>query len=82
MYERMKLVLARRRTSSGLVRDLPAHEAAVCGSIAGGIAAGLTTPLDVCKTRIMLSERGTATTPIVAQAVSDRICSISRYCGY
>lgn len=57
MYERFKLILARRRTESGLVRDLPAVEAAACGSVAGGIAAAVTTPLDVCKTRIMLSGR-------------------------
>lgn len=57
MYERFKLVLARRRTSSTDVRDLPAVEAAACGSVAGGIAAAVTTPLDVCKTRIMLSAR-------------------------
>jgi solute carrier family 25 S-adenosylmethionine transporter 26 len=31
-------------------------QGAVCGSIAGGIAAATTTPLDVIKTRIMLNE--------------------------
>lgn len=33
---------------------LPSYEAAVCGSIAGGTAAAITTPLDVLKTRVML----------------------------
>jgi len=32
-------------------------QGAFCGSIAGGVAAALTTPLDVLKTRIMLNEK-------------------------
>lgn len=53
MYELFKLRLSRAVGR----KPLYAHEAAVCGSVSGGIAAALTTPLDVLKTRVMLDLR-------------------------
>jgi len=50
----------KRRYSGRTKRPIQAHESAICGAIAGGFSAGVTTPLDVAKTRIMLAESGSA----------------------
>jgi solute carrier family 25 (mitochondrial S-adenosylmethionine transporter), member 26 len=52
LYEAMKRWQAKRVGKP----KANAIEAAVCGCISGGLAAGFTTPLDVLKTRIMLSK--------------------------
>ncbi|KAL3472095.1 hypothetical protein BJX99DRAFT_249906 [Aspergillus californicus] len=60
MWEAMKETYAKRRlqvSEGGLPAQVPASTSAMFGSVAGAISAGLTTPLDVIKTRVMLARR-------------------------
>lgn len=52
-------------------KDVGAVESGLYGSVAGGIAAGVTTPLDVLKTRVMLSERRVSVTGMFAKILRE-----------
>ncbi|XP_038666525.1 S-adenosylmethionine mitochondrial carrier protein isoform X3 [Scyliorhinus canicula] len=56
MWEFLKAVWSWKQN-----RVVDSWQAAVCGAFAGTFAAGITTPLDVAKTRIMLAEAGSST---------------------
>ncbi|CAG7919004.1 unnamed protein product [Penicillium olsonii] len=64
MWESMKEAYGKRylrsaETATSVIEtQIPASTSAMFGSVAGAIAAGLTTPLDVIKTRVMLARRG------------------------
>jgi len=51
LYERFKIEWGRYEGE-----DTTSYQAAICGSISGGIAAAITTPLDVIKTRLMIGK--------------------------
>jgi solute carrier family 25 S-adenosylmethionine transporter 26 len=66
MYEYFKREWARRKGSA-----LEPWEGSLCGYVAGGISAGLTTPLDVVKTRLMTGAGGIGIGECLQRIVQD-----------
>lgn len=61
IWEGLKSWSMRRRRAA----DVGAAESALYGSVAGAVAAAVTTPLDVLKTRVMLSSQKTSVAEVV-----------------
>ncbi|PHH65441.1 hypothetical protein CDD81_2545 [Ophiocordyceps australis] len=55
LWEALKAWRRRTRSPHSTASDVSALESALFGSLAGAVAAAITTPLDVVKTRVMLS---------------------------
>ncbi|XP_076468737.1 mitochondrial S-adenosylmethionine carrier protein-like isoform X2 [Babylonia areolata] len=53
--------LFKKMWSEKTKRPIEAWQSSLCGALAGGISAAVTTPLDVAKTRIMLAEKDSRT---------------------
>jgi solute carrier family 25 S-adenosylmethionine transporter 26 len=67
LWEAMKEA-QRRRTGE---KTISALESGLFGSLAGAVAAGVTTPLDVLKTRMMLSREKQKMVPLLVQILKD-----------
>ncbi|QPC71720.1 hypothetical protein HYE68_002472 [Fusarium pseudograminearum] len=67
LWEAMKSWGRRRRDG----REVTAAESALYGSMAGGFSAALTTPLDVLKTRVMLSKESVSVSRIFSQIMRE-----------
>lgn len=68
LWEAMK-AWGRRRRGDG--RDVSAGESALYGSLAGGVAAAATTPLDVLKTRVMLAKERVSVGDVLRRMARD-----------
>ncbi|XP_014467654.1 PREDICTED: S-adenosylmethionine mitochondrial carrier protein homolog [Dinoponera quadriceps] len=67
--------------SSYIEREIYPSESAICGAISGGISAAVTTPLDVAKTRIMLSSKTLLSTELTISNVLYQIYAENGFRG-
>ncbi|KAI1919452.1 S-adenosylmethionine transporter [Ophidiomyces ophidiicola] len=82
MWEGMKGTYASWKHQSDTPAPVSAISSALFGSIAGAISAGLTTPLDVVKTRVMLARRGENGTKVGGVRVRDVVQTIWKEEGF
>ena len=72
LWEGMKAWSRRRRGLAGGGKgDVSAGESALYGSVAGGVSAAATTPLDVLKTRVMLSRERVSVLDVMRRMARD-----------
>ncbi|EWC45423.1 hypothetical protein DRE_00822 [Drechslerella stenobrocha 248] len=72
LWEALKRGVVRWRGGGGRTgRDATAMESAACGSVAGGVAAAMTTPLDVLKTRMMLADKSQTMLSMLSKIVRE-----------
>ncbi|CAK1543663.1 unnamed protein product [Leptosia nina] len=76
LWEFLKTVL-KERSDTG---QISSFQSALCGSVAGGVAAAATTPLDLAKTRIMLAE-GCDSRKLRIKPVLSEIYAVSGFKG-
>ncbi|KAF3926630.1 Mitoferrin [Arthrobotrys entomopaga] len=71
LWEGLKRWVVEWRDGVKSGRRATGAESAVCGSVAGGVAAALTTPLDVLKTRVMLSEKSISMAAMLGKIIRE-----------
>ncbi|CAN3372737.1 succinate/fumarate mitochondrial transporter [Diutina rugosa] len=71
LYEYLKREWQTRLHASGIDQPLSLARGAICGSVAGAVAAAATTPLDVIKTRIMLAPSQVSVGALVRQTLAE-----------